>query len=359
MVYDVAVVGGGPAGSTCAMLCARGGLRTLLLERAVFPREKVCGDCLNPDCWPILRRLGVADEVRALPHATLDEVRITTIGGRSVRLPLRSSLGPEIAVKRSLLDSLLLQRAVDAGVDAKCGHPLTAFGEGSVLHAGAAKYEARVVVAADGRNSFVARQAGLLPILVRDRVALQTHVRKAGDEFQRRVELRFRREGYCGIAGVSDDEINVCLVSRPANVEALKAWAGENVPIPSDQRWQTMTPLSRAPVKPSKGNLLLVGDAARVVEPFTGEGIFYALASGELAAVHIVAQFDTPNCRKNFGAYTTEHAALYKGRLWVNRLASEAVLHPRLGSAAVQVLRFAPWLLEALLAKIVRPARDD
>jgi flavin-dependent dehydrogenase len=57
MTFDVAIVGAGPAGATCAAHCAAAGLRTLLLERALFPREKVCGDCLNPACWPLLDRL--------------------------------------------------------------------------------------------------------------------------------------------------------------------------------------------------------------------------------------------------------------------------------------------------------------
>src|SRR4051812_11588533 len=65
---DVAIVGGGPAGSACAFFCARAGLRTVLVERETFPREKVCGDCLNPSCWPVLERLGVAEAVRRLPH---------------------------------------------------------------------------------------------------------------------------------------------------------------------------------------------------------------------------------------------------------------------------------------------------
>src|SRR5947207_1943593 len=63
---DVAIVGGGPAGSSCAAFCALACLRTLVLEREKFPREKVCGDCLNPSCWPVLERLGVAQRVHIL-----------------------------------------------------------------------------------------------------------------------------------------------------------------------------------------------------------------------------------------------------------------------------------------------------
>ena len=66
-MFDVAIVGSGPGGATCAAFCARAGLHTLLLERETFPREKVCGDCLNPSCTPVLERLGVSGRIRALP----------------------------------------------------------------------------------------------------------------------------------------------------------------------------------------------------------------------------------------------------------------------------------------------------
>src|SRR5207253_2432022 len=80
--FDVAIVGGGPAGSSCAAFCAHAGLQTIVLEREKFPREKVCGDCLNPACWPVLERLDLAQHVRALPHAKLDFVEFIAVGGR-------------------------------------------------------------------------------------------------------------------------------------------------------------------------------------------------------------------------------------------------------------------------------------
>src|SRR6266480_6036289 len=109
--FDVAIVGGGPAGSSCAAFCALAGLRTLVLEREKFPREKVCGDCLNPSCWPVLDRLDLAQHVRALPHAKLDFVEFIAVGGRKVIVDLPSSDECEFAVKRSVFDDLLLRRA--------------------------------------------------------------------------------------------------------------------------------------------------------------------------------------------------------------------------------------------------------
>src|SRR5438132_1257771 len=72
--FEVTIVGGGPAGSSCAAFCVLAGLRTLVLERETFPREKVCGDCLNPSCWPVLERLDLAQQVRNLPHSKLDAI---------------------------------------------------------------------------------------------------------------------------------------------------------------------------------------------------------------------------------------------------------------------------------------------
>jgi flavin-dependent dehydrogenase len=67
----VAIVGGGPAGAACATLCAQAGLRTLVLEKAVFPRDKVCGDCVNPGCWPLFQQLGVARTLLASPPQSI------------------------------------------------------------------------------------------------------------------------------------------------------------------------------------------------------------------------------------------------------------------------------------------------
>src|SRR4029434_3287296 len=82
--FDVAIVGGGPAGSSCAAFCALGGVRVLVLEREKFPREKVCGDCLNPACWGVLQRLGIAESARQLPHGILNTVEFIAISGHNV-----------------------------------------------------------------------------------------------------------------------------------------------------------------------------------------------------------------------------------------------------------------------------------
>src|ERR687889_219192 len=105
-MFDVAIVGSGPAGAACAAFCATAGWRTLLLEREAFPREKVCGDCLNPACWPVLDRLQLTQRVRQLPHGQLSRVDFISISGQTMSVEFGDH--EEIAVKRSLFDELLM-----------------------------------------------------------------------------------------------------------------------------------------------------------------------------------------------------------------------------------------------------------
>ena len=350
---DVVIVGGGPAGASCAIVCAQQGLRTVLLERATFPREKVCGDCLNPACWPVLDRLGVTEAVRQLPHGPLDMVEFIGISGASVRVNLPP--GQEIAVKRSLFDHTLLTHARSCGADIRENALVTRVDR---THWGEWRVDfvrdnvvAPVVVAADGRNSNVARGRGLLPKIQRERIALQSHI-PLPNGYGNRVVLQFLRQGYSGQAPVNDNELNLCLVGRAKDAEVLKSWASQQFRIPSNQSWRTITPLTRAPLAAANENLFLIGDAARVVEPFTGEGIYYAMRSGELAANTIIALARDEKRELALEQFTRDHARMYAGRLWINQLARAAVVSPRIGSAFLPVARAFPGVLRGLTRKI-------
>jgi flavin-dependent dehydrogenase len=172
--------------------------------------------------------------------------------------------------------------------------------------------------------------------------------------FGDRVVLEFRPEGYSGQAPVGASELNVCLVSVPDKIAALRQWAEARFDIPPGHSWRTITPLRRTPISAGQGSLFLVGDAARVVEPFTGEGIYYALASAELAAKAILFHCNGQGGDEVSTAYSAAHQQLYRGRLWINRLARAAVLSPRAASMLLEALRFQPAVLRFLTDKIVR-----
>ena len=347
-MFDVAIVGGGPAGASCASFCAAAGLRVAILERENFPREKVCGDCLNPACWPVLERLGVAAEIRAAPHGKLSSVDFIALDGSVVSIPLPEGANAEIAIRRSLLDEILLRRAQSLGVEVREGETLLSAAHSGHWTIGTDRSEARsrVLVPADGRNSTVARLCGLMPRKGPDRVALQTHVPLPRD-FGDRIVLQLLRQGYSGQAPVGDGLLNLCLVSGPTDLAAVRRWAEQEFGISPDHDWRTIAPLARAALPSAMPGLFLVGDAARVVEPFTGEGISYALRSGELAATAIAAG--------DHRQYARAHRKLYSGRVWVNALARHAVEHPRLATSLLRILPNEKSILRALTTKVVRP----
>ncbi|MGC3989107.1 MAG: NAD(P)/FAD-dependent oxidoreductase [Chthoniobacteraceae bacterium] len=226
--YEVAVVGGGPAGATCAALCAQGGRRTLLLERATFPRDKVCGDCLNPSCWPVLERLGVVADLLAAPHSVLESVEYVGTDDFTMRFALPVQARGELTIRRRVLDQLLLQRARTCGATVLENTVVTAVEPGWKLTTPTGKFTVRTLVAADGRNSTVARLLGLLPTARKDRLAQQTHF-PAPTGFGHKVAMRFTPWGYCGLATIDGGLANLCLVSRPGRLRLDPALGGAHL----------------------------------------------------------------------------------------------------------------------------------
>src|SRR5438874_12683052 len=355
--FDVAIVGGGPAGSSCAAFCALAGLDTLVLERENFPREKVCGDCVKPSCWSGLERVGLQQQIRNLPPSKRDSVAFIAIECHEVLVDLPTGDACEFSVKRSLFDDLLLKRARELGAHVREGTTVTALANGGswkIQTATAETFSAQTLIGADGRNSTVARLSSLLPQPIRERVALQAHIPLPRD-FGRRVVLQFLREGYSGQAPVNETELNLCLVGTPPTISKLRQWAERHFEIAAHQPWRTITPLTRSPVSCAHENLLFIGDAARVVEPFTGEGIYYALRSGELAANAITKIIRGEDRQLALREFARVYAEMYKGRLWINRLARAAVLAPRVASVLVVAARIQPAILRLLTRKIVSP----
>lgn len=358
MRADVIVVGAGPAGATCGAFCAMQGLRTTILDRAQFPREKVCGDCLNPAAWPVLERLKVGSEILQLAISRFHTVQIGTSRGRNgpwFEFPVPTGkLGEpgEIGIRRSLLDAALLDRARSLGAEIHEGGAvtdLTQEPDGWSVHTAQGTHRGRYLIAADGRNSSVCRQLRLLPKATPGRVALQTHFKGSAQD-EGRVLMRLHRTGYSGLASVGDGWQNLCLVSRPQHMDALKAEAMQEFQIPDTQSWRAIAPLDRAPLPAFSlwpQRFLAIGDSARVVEPFTGEGISYAIQTGE-AAARLVAG-------GNLAAWPEIHASFYRGRLWINQVARQAVLHPRVASFLLHLLRPMPWVLAGMTAKVLSP----
>lgn len=303
---DALVIGAGPAGTAAALTLARAGAQVRLIDRAVFPRHKLCGDTLNPGALSIVDRLGVGDDVRA---CALPITGMTVTGpGAEVSADYPDGLRG-MSLTRRCLDQLLLNAAVDAGV---CVDPGVAVSEpiveqGRVVGVRLARHgsevlRAPVVIAADGRGSRVAGRVNLSSYASAPRRwafgAYFANVTQMGA----RGEMHIRRGAYIGVAPLPGGLTNVSLVvdgfgpaaGRDARVEqqtmvrrALDADAVLRDRFSAATQVSPVTVLGPLAVNARAvgcPGLLLAGDAAGFVDPMTGDGLRFALRGGELAA---------------------------------------------------------------------------
>lgn len=293
--WDIAVVGAGPAGSWLAGLGAEAGLRVLLVDRSQFPRPKVCGGCLSARTAEQLDEAGIAADLAARGGRRLEGLRLTG-WGRAVEL----RLPPGMVVSRDLLDSTLVRSAVERGahflpgrrailgdVGPRCRRLCLGTGDGPSCGAS-------VVVDATGLGGSLICGSTRPPRQRGRRVGCSAVIRR-GDGFEPGVvSMAVGNYGYVGAAVLEDDRLNLAAALDPAAVRRLGAAetarcvlqeAGGPVPdgLP-EASWSGTPPLMQRPATRATERLFAVGDAAGYVEPFTGEGIGWALRSATLLA---------------------------------------------------------------------------
>ena len=355
--FDIIVIGAGPAGSSCATLCAEGGLDVMILEAARFPRDKVCGDCLNPAVWPILDRLGVSSRVRKLSSSSPQLIRFSIAGHRSMELPLRSSPG-EFVVRRRDLDALLVERAIEQGAVFQDGTPITSLRKikdcWEVTTSQGMIMRARRIVAADGRNSTVGRHLRMLASPLKDsRIGLQTHIPHPSG-YDGAIEMHLYRNGYGGLADLGHGLANLCLVANEGSMRKLRKEAESHYQVNSALAWRSITPIARSGARHlAKDGVFLCGDAAFVVEPFTGEGIAFALRTGSLLARILVSRRESLSGDQE-SRYQKEHLKLYRGKLRINYLTRFLSQHPKIAHSLGPYFLRSPKILSMLTHTVIQ-----
>lgn len=373
---DVLVVGGGPAGSTVAGLLAQRGWAVVLVDRARFPRPKPCGECVNPGGVAALERLGLLDAVRRLDPAALEGWRIATFHSPEAIGSFAPAAAPGLGVPRERLDHALLEIARCRGVrvfeetkvdevrPARGGEPPAALLGGP--EGASRRWAARVVVGADGLRSVTARSLGAYRRRPRLRkLSLTVRLRGTGPSRDRgRLFLGDHR--LVGLAPVhADDDLwNATVVVRTGDRqpgvagrptaylrsvldEAPVTW--QTGPTVLDGPWASGPfdwPVRRA----AAPGVLLVGDAAGYYDPLTGQGIYRALRTAELAADTIDRTLSRDRVSwKAFRAYDRELRREFRAGRWLQKVVEGIVSRGPLRERMVARFVDAPESLSALI----------
>lgn len=335
--HDVIIAGAAPAGSIAALVLARAGYRVALLDRAAFPRVKVCGNCINPAAWAVWDKLGLTDSYRALPHQELTGFTLRCEGRLLFQQTFRPPRRGPRAIARDVLDDWLRREAESAGAEFFPETTVTGLDPASgTVQTSRGDFTGELILGADGRNSLIARQSGLMPPPRRcHRVAWQTSI-PAPPDLDDQVHMHLFKEGYFGYCRFSPTHAVISMVLDSRRTQDPLLLVRRYFPDFADQPWLRMNPITRASAELGTGRVWLIGDAARVVEPFTGEGISFALTTGVLAAEAAIAGLKKSNLASALQTYARQHRQLYRRRAWVNTLVRWSLTTP---SRAVRVLR--------------------
>ena len=372
-MIDVLIAGCGPAGALAATILARAGARVTVVDRAAFPRPKLCGDTLNPGALAILRRLGLGGATGAA--VSLDGWILT--GEDGVRVEGRYDSVQGRAISRGSFDAALMMAAAGAGarieegvlvqgpiVDSSTHQPTV---KGLIVRGRQGKpleLRSRVVIAADGRHSRVARALGL------SRAATWPRRWAIGAYFEGVSgmttfgEMHVRRNHYMGIAPLPHGLTNACVVTPspggqlPADCMTAMLRGDPMLGERFAGARMVTTPMCLGPLAidaraAGASGLLLAGDAAGFVDPITGDGLRFALRGSELAADEALralqSGFDGAHV-KLFDARRREFAAKWR----FNRTMRWIVTYP----AAVRAAGYGAAIVPQLLQHAIRYAGD-
>jgi flavin-dependent dehydrogenase len=378
-MLDVLIAGAGPAGAIAARALAMRGARVLVVDRERFPRDKLCGDTLNPGAVRLLADIGLTGG--ALAHGLpIAGMRVT---GPNVSIVARYANGRRgVSILRRDLDLWLIEQAIAAGARFEPGMTaqgaLTVGEDGTTAVRGLILRDARgavtrmpasVTIAADGRRSAVAHSVGLgrQPASPR-RWAYGVYFPETKPEADGEVvgEMHVRRGWYAGVVRVPGGRENVCVVvDRPAPglppLELVRSYLSRDRELAArfagrepDGEVAILGPLAVDVQAPGVPGLFLAGDAAGFVDPMTGDGLNLAMRGALLAAEESMRVLDSGDWEGAVGRLKRRRMEALAGKLRFNR----AVRAMTASNAGVSAAGFAARMAPSIVRKLIIDAGD-
>lgn len=379
---DVVVVGAGPAGAATAILLAEQGINVLVLDRGPRQRPKICGEYLSPEAGRVLDRLGVLKAVEAGGAAALTGMRVTGPDGTVLQGRYRAvgSYRPyrehALGVSRAILDGALVERLRVVPVDLREGVRVDdvrveggrVVGVSATDAAGVVReFRAPVVVAADGRASVVAHRLNCRRPHRLRRMALVTYVAGVPDCVSA-GEIFVDPPDYAILNPMAADRANLSLVVPLAHVAPWSArledfFAARVRQLPHLARRlagarrvapiQALGPLAYEVRAPGVGGVVLVGDAGGFYDPFTGEGIFTALRTAELAAATIAGALRAGDVSAAaLAGYERARRAAFADKHRLTRVLQAVIRHRWVATRVARWLARRPAAVDAVLGVV-------
>lgn len=374
----VVIAGGGPAGASAAIRLASAGFEVSLFERERFPRHKLCGEFISPECLKQFCDLGVLDEMLSVGGDSIAETIFYSRRGRSLAVPSRWFGGEALSLSRARMDDILLRRSRSVGVDVVEGASVCGIEtNGSRVSgirvrgtAGESVITGDVFIDATGRSAALTRflekrtSNGRSPSKP-EFVAFKNHLQGARIE-PGRCEIYFFPGGYGGLSHVESGASNFCFIVR-ADVARQFGGAEQLIdgPVSLNARasralaerrsmldWMAVSISGFGIKRPlTAANVFSVGDAGAFVDPFTGSGMLMALQSAGIAAECIIETGGVPVAATR--RYAVIHAAVFAKRLRVCSMLRRAANASSLHDPAISLLGFS----RAAFAKLARATR--
>ena len=372
--WDAVVVGAGTAGASAALQLAARGQSTLLVEGKAFPRDKVCGGCLNQRAWMALAQLQrlagqptMPMQVLAAGAVPVDQMRLNCLGQEA-----KWSTPVMHAISRRTLDVVLVEASVGSGA-VFCSET-----SARVINDEAAQFRSLRLTNTRGESCVVKAKSAIIAdglghsslsefpemasqVESGSRIGLGAMIDDPSDAYAaHELTMAVGRDGYVGLTRVEYGRLNVAaavdagaMKSRGPLAVVISILESCRLPIPvgiEKVKWMGTLPLTRTSREVAARRLFKIGDSASYVEPFTGEGMSWAIQDA-VNLSELLTTADVDDCDLMMTTWNEQWKRKLKSKQWVCRGLAGLLRHPRAASVSLVAARWLPWIPQWLIAR--------